>query len=42
MDKPYIESSWTKPDTPFEIPLRPQTGYSDNFTVGWKTHPAVT
>ncbi len=25
MDKPYIESSWTKPDTPFEIPLRPQT-----------------
>jgi holliday junction DNA helicase RuvB len=25
MEKPYIESSWTKPDTPFEIPLRPQT-----------------
>ena len=25
MDKPYIESSWTKPDVPFEIPLRPQT-----------------
>lgn len=23
--KPYIESSWTKPDAPFETPLRPQT-----------------
>jgi Holliday junction DNA helicase RuvB len=21
----YIESSWSKPDTPFEVPLRPQT-----------------
>jgi Holliday junction DNA helicase RuvB len=25
MDEPYIESSWTKPDGTFEIPLRPQT-----------------
>lgn len=25
MSKPFIESSWTKPDQPFEIPLRPQT-----------------
>ncbi|MBI5273211.1 MAG: Holliday junction branch migration DNA helicase RuvB [Chlamydiia bacterium] len=25
MDAPHIESSWSKPDTPFEIPLRPQT-----------------
>ncbi|MDE3055115.1 MAG: Holliday junction branch migration DNA helicase RuvB [Verrucomicrobiota bacterium] len=22
---PYMESSWAKPDTPFEMPLRPQT-----------------
>lgn len=25
MSKAFIESSWTKPDTPFEVPLRPQT-----------------
>jgi Holliday junction DNA helicase RuvB len=25
MAEPYIESSWSKPDVPFEIPLRPQT-----------------
>lgn len=25
MEKPYIESSWTKQDTPFETPLRPQS-----------------
>lgn len=25
MTQPYIESSWTKPDETFEIPLRPQT-----------------
>lgn len=25
MPNSFIESSWTKPDTPFEIPLRPQT-----------------
>ena len=25
MEKPVIESSWTKPDAPFETPLRPQT-----------------
>ena len=24
MDEPFIESSWTKPDVPFEAPLRPQ------------------
>lgn len=24
MDEPFIESSWTKPDVPFESPLRPQ------------------
>ncbi len=25
MSEAFIESSWTKPDVPFEIPLRPQT-----------------
>ncbi len=25
MDEPYIESSWTKPDETFELPLRPQS-----------------
>lgn len=25
MSEAFIESSWTKPDTPFETPLRPQT-----------------
>lgn len=25
MAEPYLESSWAKPDTPFETPLRPQT-----------------
>ena len=25
MDEPYIESSWTKPDETFEMPLRPQS-----------------
>lgn len=25
MSEPYVESSWTKPDVPFEAPLRPQT-----------------
>ncbi len=25
MSNSFIESSWTKPDTPFEVPLRPQT-----------------
>lgn len=25
MTQPYIESSWTKPDETFEVPLRPQT-----------------
>ena len=25
MPEPYVESSWTKPDVPFEVPLRPQT-----------------
>jgi Holliday junction DNA helicase RuvB len=25
MDKPYMESSWAQEDTPFEMPLRPQT-----------------
>ena len=25
MDEPYIESSWTKPDETFEVPLRPQS-----------------
>lgn len=25
MSQPYIESSWTKPDETFELPLRPQT-----------------
>jgi Holliday junction DNA helicase RuvB len=25
MNEPYIESSWTKPDVPFEVPLRPQS-----------------
>jgi Holliday junction DNA helicase RuvB len=25
MANSFIESSWTKPDTPFEVPLRPQT-----------------
>lgn len=25
MSETFIESSWAKPDTPFEIPLRPQT-----------------
>ena len=25
MADPYIESSWAKPDVPFEVPLRPQT-----------------
>jgi len=25
MAEPFIESSWTKPDEPFEVPLRPQT-----------------
>ena len=25
MGTPYVESSWTKPDEPFEIPLRPLT-----------------
>ncbi|MBM3184226.1 MAG: AAA family ATPase, partial [Chlamydiae bacterium] len=25
MQKPYIESSWTKQDAPFEMPLRPQS-----------------
>lgn len=24
MEKSFVESSWTKPDTPFELPLRPQ------------------
>ncbi len=24
MSEPFIESSWTKPDVPFENPLRPQ------------------
>lgn len=24
MSKPYVESSWAKPDVPFETPLRPQ------------------
>lgn len=25
MTNPYVESSWTKPDAPFETPLRPQS-----------------
>lgn len=25
MTEPFIESSWTRPDEPFEVPLRPQT-----------------
>ncbi len=25
MDETFIESSWTKPDEPFEVPLRPQS-----------------
>ncbi len=25
MAEPFIQSSWTKPDEPFEVPLRPQT-----------------
>ena len=25
MPEPFIQSSWTKEDVPFEVPLRPQT-----------------